>query len=188
MKKIALFGTSADPPTAGHNAILRWLSQRYDLVAVWASDNPFKSHQTSLEHRVKMLEVLIDSLEDKYHNVNLHQKFSNRRTLETVKQARQVWGDLPELTLVIGSDLPPQMSSWYGIKELLPQVLLLVIPRPGYPIKEQDLAALDNLGGKCAIADFHPPSVSSTAYREYQDPNAVIPSVKDYIQREQLYI
>ncbi len=188
MKKIALFGTSADPPTAGHNAILKWLSQRYDLVAVWASDNPFKSHQTNLQHRVEMLKVLIDSLEPDYYNVNLHQNFSSRRTLETVKQARQVWGESPEFTLVIGSDLPPQMPNWYRIEELLQQVVLLVIPRPGYSIKEKDLVSLRNLGGKCAIADFHPPSVSSTAYREHQDPEAIIPSVQDYIQREQLYI
>ncbi|MGB3262812.1 MAG: adenylyltransferase/cytidyltransferase family protein, partial [Microcoleus sp.] len=55
MQKIALFGTSADPPTAGHKTILSWLSQHFDWVAVWASDNPFKSHSTSLEHRSAML-------------------------------------------------------------------------------------------------------------------------------------
>ena len=27
--KIALFGTSADPPTAGHQKILRWLCEVY---------------------------------------------------------------------------------------------------------------------------------------------------------------
>ena len=43
--RIALFGTSADPPTAGHQKILRWLSEGYDRVAVWAADNPFKCHQ-----------------------------------------------------------------------------------------------------------------------------------------------
>jgi cytidyltransferase-like protein len=62
MKRIALFGTSADPPTSGHQAILNWLSQHYDLVAVWASDNPFKSHQTPLEHRSRMLRLLIEEL------------------------------------------------------------------------------------------------------------------------------
>ncbi|MGL5832760.1 MAG: nicotinate-nucleotide adenylyltransferase, partial [Waterburya sp.] len=34
MKKIALFGTSADPPTIGHQTILQWLSQHYDHVVV----------------------------------------------------------------------------------------------------------------------------------------------------------
>ncbi|WP_421657438.1 adenylyltransferase/cytidyltransferase family protein [Leptothermofonsia sp. ETS-13] len=62
MLNIALFGTSADPPTAGHRAILVWLSQRYDCVAVWASDNPFKTHQTPLEHRMAMLQLLINDI------------------------------------------------------------------------------------------------------------------------------
>jgi len=36
-----LFGASADPPTAGHQAILSWLSELLrDWVAVWAADNP----------------------------------------------------------------------------------------------------------------------------------------------------
>jgi nicotinate-nucleotide adenylyltransferase len=36
--KVALFGTSADPPTAGHQAIIRWLSEHFDHVAVWAGE------------------------------------------------------------------------------------------------------------------------------------------------------
>jgi len=59
--KRTLFGTSADPPTAGHQAILSWLSERYDWVAVWAAD-PLKSHQTPLSHRGSMLRLLIERL------------------------------------------------------------------------------------------------------------------------------
>ncbi|MEY2856531.1 MAG: nicotinic acid mononucleotide adenyltransferase, partial [Cyanobacteriota bacterium] len=55
MKTIALFGTSADPPTIGHQTILQWLSQHYDRIVVWASDNPFKQHQTPLKFRSEML-------------------------------------------------------------------------------------------------------------------------------------
>ncbi|MCS6815631.1 MAG: adenylyltransferase/cytidyltransferase family protein, partial [Cyanobacteria bacterium] len=55
MMDIALFGTSADPPTVGHQAILLWLLEHFDYVAVWAADNPFKSHQASLHHRLAML-------------------------------------------------------------------------------------------------------------------------------------
>ena len=47
--KIALFGTSADPPTVGHKMIIEWLSQNFDKAVVWVSDNPFKYHETSLE-------------------------------------------------------------------------------------------------------------------------------------------
>jgi Cytidylyltransferase-like len=50
----ALFGTSADPPTLGHQAILEWLATQFDEVAVWAADNPFKVQQTPLYHRQTM--------------------------------------------------------------------------------------------------------------------------------------
>ncbi len=37
---IALFGTSADPPTCGHQALLEGLVAMFPKVATWASDNP----------------------------------------------------------------------------------------------------------------------------------------------------
>ena len=112
MKKIALFGTSADPPTVGHQTILHWLSQHYDRVVVWASDNPFKKHQTPLEYRSTMLQLAIKDLKSR-HNIELHPELSDRYTLITVNKARSKWGQEVEFTLVIGSDILPQIKSWY---------------------------------------------------------------------------
>lgn len=187
MVNIALFGTSADPPTAGHQAILKWLSYHYDHVAVWASDNPFKSHQTPLEHRSKMLRLLIEEIEPPRRNISLYQDLSSPRTLETIEQARKHWGLQVELTLVIGSDLISQMPRWYQIENLLRQVQLLVVPRPGYEIDEADLEELRKLGAEVAIADLQAPAVSSTAYRENRDTQAITPPVEDYIHKEHLY-
>lgn len=187
MVTIALFGTSADPPTAAHQAILNWLSYHYDCVAVWASDNPFKSHQTPLEHRSTMLRLLIEELKPPRHNIGLYQSLSSPRTLETVKFAQQKWSCHADLTLVIGADLISQMPRWYQIEQLLRQVKLLVMPRTGYEIDEASLEALRQLGADIAIAQVKLPSVSSTAYREKGDSNIVIPPIEDYIHQEQLY-
>jgi nicotinate-nucleotide adenylyltransferase len=187
MVNIALFGTSADPPTSGHQAILKWLSYHYDHVAVWASDNPFKSHQTPLEHRSKMLRLLIEEIQPPRRNISLYQDLSSSRTLETVGRARKHWGSQVELTLVIGSDLISQMPRWYQIENLLRQVQLLVIPRPGYEIDEAGLKELRKLGAEVAIADLQAPAVSSTAYRENRDKQAITPPVEDYIHKEHLY-
>ena len=187
MKKIALFGTSADPPTAGHQAILKWLGDRYDYVAVWAADNPLKTHQTPLEHRTQMLELLIEEIDKPRNNINLHQELSEHRSLISVEKAQQKWGDRIGYILVIGSDLVRQIRRWYAVEQLLAKVEILVVPRPGYAIQETDLQALRNLGTKVTIADFDPPAVSSTAYREARDKDAVTSPVKDYIKQEQLY-
>lgn len=185
--KIALFGTSADPPTAGHKAILRWLSDRYDIVAVWASDNPFKNHQTSLDHRSAMLGLLIEEIQSCQHNIILRKELSDRKSLLSLEKAKDIWGENAEYTLVIGSDLLTQIRKWYRIEELLHKARVLIVPRPEYPIQESDLEELGALGGRYTVADLNAPAVSSTAYRERGDKNAITQTVKDYINQEQLY-
>lgn len=185
--RVALFGTSADPPTAGHEAILCWLSERFDWVAVWAADNPFKSHQTPLEHRAAMLRLLVEEVKWGRGNVGFDQELSSYRTLETVQKARERWGEEVELTLVIGSDLIGQLPRWYQVQDLLRQVQLLVVPRPGYGIDEAGLEGLRLLGGKIAIADLTAPNVSSTAYRENRASHVVTPLIEAYIHQKHLY-
>lgn len=189
MMRVALFGTSADPPTSGHQAILEWLSQRYDWVAVWAANNPFKAHQTALEHRGMMLRLLIEEMKPPRHNIGFYPELSSDRTLETVKKAQEIWGkdNNIEFTLVIGSDLAGQLPRWYKIEDLLRQVHLLIVPRPGYMLEESVLQQLRQLGAKVEIADLVGLDVSSTAYRDRADARAVTPPVQDYIHREHLY-
>jgi len=89
--KIAIFGTSADPPTIAHQTILGYLSQKYDLVAVYASDNPFKEGQKSLYHRSQMLNLLIEelSLSSGNDNIKLGTDIGDRRTLYTIEKAKK---------------------------------------------------------------------------------------------------
>lgn len=185
--KIALFGTSADPPTAGHQAIIAWLSERYDWVAVWAADNPFKSHQTPLVHRGTMLRLLIEDVWPSRQNIGFYPELSSRRTLETVEKAKELWGADVEFTLVVGSDLVRQLPRWYRAEDLLRQVHLLVVPRPGFIVEDIDLQPLRQLGAEVAIADLTGPDVSSTAYRENGDTQALTPLIEAYIHREHLY-
>lgn len=185
--KIALFGTSADPPTAGHLVILKWLSEHYDWVAVWAADNPLKSQQTLLSHRAVMLELLIKDINVSRKNIALEQDLSSWRTLETVEKAKLKWGEHIEFTLVIGADLVNQLSRWYHIQDLLQQVQLLVIPRPGYIIDNSSLENVKQMGAKIAIANLIGLDVSSTAFREQGDINTLTPPVVAYIHQQHLY-
>ncbi|HLP89215.1 MAG TPA: nicotinate-nucleotide adenylyltransferase [Nostocaceae cyanobacterium] len=187
MKAIALFGTSADPPTAGHLLILKWLSEHFDWVAVWAADNPFKSQQTPLPHRAAMLQLLISNIEVTKQNIALEQELSSFRTLETVKKAQAKWGNEVEYTLVIGSDLLTQLPRWYQIENLLQQVQLLVIRRPGYVIDQSSVERIRQLGGKIAIAPLTGLDVSSSNFRQQKDPQTLTPPVVAYIHQQHLY-
>lgn len=184
--KIALFGTSADPPTVGHQAILQWLSQHFDQVAVWASDNPFKSHQTPLAERMKMLQLVIDNLDTPQENVSLRAELSHPHSLEALGRAKAIWGEA-EYYLVVGSDIIGQISSWYKARELLRQTKLLVVPRPGYSIEPEAVKKISELGGEYAIANFVAPATSSTAYREKGDREVIPSPIEQYLEQMRLY-
>ena len=185
---IALFGTSADPPTLAHQIILQWLSTHYDKVAVWVSDNPFKHHQASLDQRMTMLETLLQALNNQPNNIELHKELSHLRSLISIQKAQSIWGKNVDYTLVIGSDLVRQIRQWYKVEALLTQVKLLIISRSQNEILSEDLAQLRIIGGQYQLADLTLPNISSTAYRETQDSSLIPCSIRNYILREQLYL
>ncbi len=181
---IALFGTSADPPTRGHSKILTWLAKHYDRVGVWAADNPFKQHHASLDHRNAMLQALVDEL--KRNNISFLPELSYRRSIMTVARAHELWPEA-ELTLVIGSDLVAQLPSWYQSQDLLDQAKLLVVPRPGTPLSPNSLMPLKQMGARVTVAEMEGLDVSSTAYRDRGLDNILSPAVEAYISRTDLY-
>ncbi len=184
--QIALFGTSADPPTYGHLEILTWLAQRYDRVAVWASDNPFKRDQTPLADRTEMLRLLVTLSGVPLEKLQVYPELSYPRTITTLDRAKEIWKDA-NFTFVLGADLLPQLPSWYQAKELLQAVDLVVIPRSGYQISESAIDRIKRLGGRLEIANLVTPDVSSSAYRHDMVPNTVPNIVQAYIQQENLY-
>jgi nicotinate-nucleotide adenylyltransferase len=185
---IALFGTSADPPSIGHQQILQWLDHHYDRTIVWVSDNPFKTHQASLCDRIAMMKLTIAAIQPPAQTIGLHPEISSPRTINTVEQAKQIWQDA-NFSLVIGGDLVPQLPNWYRAQDLLSQVNLLVVPRQGVTILGDDIDRLINMGTEVAIAPNSTsiPNVSSSDYRNNGNSSVIIPTVAAYIQRESLY-
>lgn len=193
--KIALFGTSADPPTQGHQAILAGLAQRYDHVAVWASDNPFKQHGASLEQRTAMLELAVQTVEQSLGrgqttslnvmgnamgnamgNIIGNAMGNPQRTLAVhpelsnprsliTLQSAQQQWPHAHFTLVIGADLVSQVPRWYAAGSLLAQVDVLVVPRPGYQLEASAVNWLRDRT-RVTIAAFQGPNISSTDYRQ----------------------
>ncbi|AIE74310.1 MULTISPECIES: nicotinate-nucleotide adenylyltransferase [unclassified Synechocystis] len=197
--KIALFGTSADPPTLAHRAILVWLAQHFDQVAVWAADNPFKQgpspqtgHWASLGDRQAMLKLLVEEIQKDYATVQIWEDLSDRRSLISLRRAQQRWGLDPDYALVVGADLIVQIPQWYAVKELLPAVKLVIFPRPGYSIDPSDLDKLEQLGGRYHLVGQDndqaiTPPISSSIYRQIKDDDLIPDPVQNYIGKRQLY-
>jgi nicotinate-nucleotide adenylyltransferase len=184
--QIALFGTSADPPTVAHREILGWLAPQFDRVAVWAADNPFKQDQTPLQHRQTMLQLLVADLQADYPQVQVYPELSDWRTLHTVDRARQHWPSAG-LTLVVGTDVLAKLPDWYRVERLLPQVQLLIVQRPDVTPSPQQLNRLRQLGAQITLADFTGPPLSSTALRQHFNTQGLTPTIAAYIQQEKLY-
>ena len=183
-RELALFGTSADPPTEGHRALLLGLAQRYGQVAAWASDNPFKQHGAPLELRAQLLGTLIDSLGNP--QIELAQELSSPKAIETLERAAKRWPDL-EPVFVVGGDLAGQIPSWYRAKDLLQRCRLTVVPRQGQPMAANALERLGELGAQVELLELPVPATASSAIRDGQESSSIPEALWPVLLKHNLY-
>ncbi len=182
----ALFGMSADPPTAAHRDIMAWLSPQFERLIVWAADNPFKTDQTHLHHRTAMLGLLVGELQGQFANLQHQPALSYPYTLFSVQAAHRFWPQAP-LTLVVGSDVLEKLGQWHQVDLLFQLVQFLVLARPGSPIQPQILNSLVARGGHFQLANYTGPDISSTASRQAAQPENLLPIIAQYISQQGLY-
>jgi nicotinate-nucleotide adenylyltransferase len=186
---IALFGTSADPPTEGHRVLLQGLLSLYPRVATWASDNPQKHHGAPLALRAELLGALVATLHDP--RLTLEQELSSPWAIETLERAARRWPGEP-LVFVVGSDLVVQIPRWREASRLLGACRLAVAPRGGWPLRGEELAALRRLGASLDVLDLQVPSTASSRVRrpepEPGDPlQEVPPALRPVLLEHNLY-
>ena len=160
---IALFGTSADPPTEGHRVLLQGLLNLYPRVATWASDNPQKHHGAPLALRAELLGALVAALHDP--RLSLEQELSSPWAIETLERAARRWPGQP-LVFVVGSDLVAQIPRWREASRLLGACRLAVAPRGGWPLRGEELEALQRLGARLEVLDLQVPATASSRVRQ----------------------
>ena len=181
---LALFGTSADPPTEGHRALLQGLAEHYGAVATWASNNPFKQHGAPLELRAQLLGALVEAIGDpRIHHV---QQLSDPRALITVERACERWPN-QELVFVVGGDLAAQVPSWWKADELLQRCRLAVVPRQGFVLDPAALDAIQSLGGQPELVNLPVPGTASSAIRRQPSPDQVPAALWTELVRHNLY-
>ncbi|MFM9047872.1 MAG: nicotinate-nucleotide adenylyltransferase [Cyanobium sp.] len=188
MSRFALFGTSADPPTLGHMALLLGLLEHFPLVATWASDNPMKPRQAPLEVRVALLGALVEAIADP--RLELVQELSSPWAIQTLERAHIRW---PQATpvFVVGSDLVPQMPSWRQAPCFLAGLEVAVAPRQGWTLEEADLERLRSLGARVEVLELPVPATASSQARgeagQPPDPAQVPIELWPLLRRHGLY-
>ena len=184
INSIALFGTSADPPTLGHEALLGELTNIFPKVITWASDNPDKKHQIPLLKRTQLLRILVKKIS--HPKLELVQELSSPRTINTLKKALKLWPEA-SFSFVIGSDLAIQVPKWLNAKSILKKATIAIAMRDGWPISDNQLEEIKNLGGEIELLPFNIPESSSSKFRERPQEFLVPQELLPLLLEENLY-
>ena len=184
INSIALFGTSADPPTLGHEALLCELTNIFPKVITWASDNPDKKHQIPLLKRSQLLRILVKNIS--HPRLELVQELSSPRTIHTLKKALQLWPEA-SFSFVIGSDLVVQVPKWLNAKSILKKATIAIAMRDGWPISANQLEDIKKLGGEIDLLPFNIPESSSSKFRERPQKILVPQEIVPLLLEENLY-
>lgn len=182
--EVALFGTSADPPTLGHQVLLEGLLERFPRVATWASDNPMKQHGAPLALRSVLLAALVRQIDNP--RLEHHQTLSSPFAIDTLARARQQWPNA-ELVFVVGSDLAGQIPRWKQAEQVLRGCRLAIAPRRDWPLDAEARTALELLGARVELLAIPVPGTASSELRRAPDPQQIPSGVWPLLLKHNLY-
>ena len=183
-KSIALFGTSADPPTIGHKKILEELSKIYDLTISYVSNNPKKKHTESIKIRSYLLKTLIEDLDNP--KILFNQRLSSRWAVESIKKCKKIY-EFNNLDFVIGSDLIQDIFYWKNFDKIIEEVSFLIILREGYPVESNTFKMLETYNVKFKISTIKIPNISSSKFRLNINYSNLPTSLIDFVKKNNLY-
>ena len=184
-KSIALFGTSADPPTIGHEKILQELSKIYSFTISYVSNNPNKKHQEDISIRSHLLKTLIEDLDNP--KILFNQKVSSQWAVESIKICKKIY-KFNDLDFVIGSDLIKDIFSWKNFDKISEEVNFFIIIREGYPVESVTLKMLETYKVKFKISNIKIPNISSSKFRLNFNYSDLPKSLIDIVRQNNLYI
>ena len=183
-KSIALFGTSADPPTIGHKKILEELSKIYAFTISYVSNNPKKKHIEDISIRSHLLKTLIDDLDNP--KILFNQKISSQWAVESIKKCKEIY-KFDNLDFVIGSDLIKDIFYWKNFDKIILEVSFFIILREGYPVESNTLKMLETNKVKFKISTIKIPNTSSSKFRLNFNCSNLPSSLIDIVKRNNLY-
>ncbi len=183
-KTIALFGTSADPPTIGHKKILEELSRIYDFTISYVSNNPKKKHIEDISIRSHLLKTLIEDLDNP--KILFNQSVSSQWAVESIKKSKEIY-EFNNLDFVIGSDLIKDIFHWKNFDKIILEVSFFIILREGYPVESNTLKMLENYKVKFKISTITIPGTSSSNFRLNFNCSNLPTSLIDIVKENNLY-
>ena len=183
-KKIALFGTSADPPTIGHKKILEELSKIYAKTISYVSNNPKKEHKENISVRSHLLKTLIEDLDNP--KILFNQKVSSKWAVDSINKCKKIY-KFSNLDFVIGSDLIQDIFYWKNFDKIIKGVSFFIIIREGYPVESKTIKMLETYNVKFEISNLKIPNISSSNFRLNSNYSNLPKSLIDFVKENNLY-
>ena len=147
--KLAIFGGTFDPIHAGHLAVAREASARFQLdriLFVPAAHPPHKAGVTHApyEDRVRMVELACR--EDAGFEVSRIEEGTARSySIDTIEKVRAGLAPGDELYFLIGADAFAEIRTWRRWADVAAAVRFLVVSRPGHVYETPPGVAVDRI-------------------------------------------
>jgi len=202
MRRIGLFGGSFNPVHMAHLVLAERAREEADFEKVLfipALRPPHKPKRPLApgRHRAEMLRLALEGNPGfELCTVELDREGPSY-TLQTVRELKQSLGGDAELCLIVGADSLLDMPNWWHADELVREVRVVGLRRPGYEL--EDAEALESLFGTEKLAQIRNAlvsapllGISATEIRERRQAGRSIrylvpEAVRRYILKEGLY-
>lgn len=189
-RRAGIFGGTFDPVHSGHiEAVQSFLSSGLidEIWVMLTPDPPHKRHKnnhTPYNHRLQMLKLAFQGINNVRISTIEKELPQPSYTLQTLSHLTKTYPDT-RFFLCLGEDSVSSFHTWHRYRDILKDLSLLAVKRPGADVKEASEDVLD----KTIFLEHKPVNISSTAIRQNEsDLEQMVPdNVAAYIEEHQLY-
>lgn len=131
-----IFGGLFDPPHAGHLIIAQYVREEFGLdkiIFVPAGNPPHKTGPAPFIHRRRMIELAVKGNPDFLVSSVEGGMRGKTYTVDVIQNLKRRYRR--PFYLIIGADQWREIKTWKDPRGILRQARLIIVPRPGYPVK-----------------------------------------------------
>jgi nicotinate-nucleotide adenylyltransferase len=188
--KTGLFFGTFNPVHIGHTAIANYILEYSDLSEIWfvvSPQNPFKKGVKLIsEHfRLEMTKLAISQeARFKVSDVEFHLPKPSY-TFDSLEELKRDFSK-NKFILLMGNDNILHLSKWKYSDRIIGDYDIIVYPRPGYPISENDLPMRTQLIN-APLLDISSTMIRNSFAEGKKLPYFLSPAVFDFIEKKELY-
>ncbi len=140
-ERTGIFGGSFDPVHVAHLILAERVRETRSLDRVLFIPARRPPHKPERElgpgpQRLQMLRLAIEG-NPAFEALPVElEREGPSYTLQTVRELRERLGEAAQLYLIVGGDSLREIPTWWHAEELVREVAIIAVPRPGSPIEE----------------------------------------------------